>query len=318
MPLITVPRRCPLTQLPYNAGYGDCLVGHVSNNPLLIQYRFAPIGEAHIGLPTWLELTNGVLTGLGKPHFALAGLCREAAERGQTPPTLTADLLRQPPTDLPYTFEERADRLLQVLYEAGGQEHKPRNLEIHRDFPLAYAEGHAEFQRLVERLVSDGLLAFDKPNDQPNEWVDGIRTDYFGVLPTPLGRRRIEQRGHQTVLPELVRQVPPTFDVQVSVKIQHAKTLFFKENATSEEMRSACVALCNVLEPLRADAKQVPFPQFSKDVEAFFMLVNQFEIRHNKEQTKRIEFPEQFEYVFYGLLNLINTYYKFQQRATRK
>jgi hypothetical protein len=318
MSFITIPRVCPLTHLPYSAGYGDCFVDHLPANPLLIQYRFAPIGEAHISLPTWLELTNGVLVGIGKPYFALAGLCREAAERGQVPPNLTADLLRQPPTDLPYTFEERADRLLQVLYEAGGREQKPRDIEIHRDFPLAYAQGHAEFQRLLERLVSDGLLSFDKPNDQPNEWVDGIRTNYFGVLPTPLGRRRIEQRGQQTVLPELVRQVPPTFDVQVSVKIQHAKALFFKEEATLEEMRSACVTLCNVLEPLRMDAKQVPFPQFSKDVEAFFGLVNQFEIRHNKEQTKRIEFPEQFEYVFYGLLNLINTHYKFQQRANKK
>lgn len=318
MPSIIVPRCCPLTQLPYNAGYGDCFVDHVPTQPLLIQYRFAPIGEAYISLPAWLELTNGVLTGVGKPHFALAGLCREAAERGQTPPTLTAELLRQPPTDLPYTFEERADRLLQVLYEAGGREHRPRDLEIHRDFPLAYAQGHAEFQRLLEQLVSDELLTFDKPDDQPNAWVDGLRTHYFGVLPTPLGRRRIEQRGHQTVLPELVRQVPPTFDVQVSVKIQHAKALFFKEDATLEEMRSACVTLCNVLEPLRTEAKQIPFPAFSKDVEAFFGLVNQFEIRHNKEQTKRLEFPEQFEYVFYGLLNLINTHYKFQRRATKK
>ena len=73
-----------------------------------------------------------------------------------------------------------------------------------------------------------------------------------------------------------------------------------------EKMRSACETLMFVLEPLREELRVF----FKGDTEHFFNIVNNFCIRHNKERTKAIEMPEQFEWLFYSLLNTINTYVK--------
>ncbi|MBK8343770.1 MAG: hypothetical protein IPL12_10940 [Bacteroidetes bacterium] len=52
----------------------------------------------------------------------------------------------------------------------------------------------------------------------------------------------------------------------------------------------------------------------SKDVNAFFQIVNDFDIRHNKISTKVLEHPEQLEWVFYTLLNSINMYVKLKTK----
>ena len=76
-------------------------------------------------------------------------------------------------------------------------------------------------------------------------------------------------------------------------------------------MRSACENLSYVLEPLRKDCEVL----FTKsDTNVFFKIINDFDIRHNKNTTKQIEFPEQLEWIFYSLLNTINTYTKLKQR----
>jgi hypothetical protein len=199
-----------------------------------------------------------------------------------------------------------------LLYDTGGNVHQARDLRIDRDFPMAYANGRDEFSRILERLVADGLLEYAKPNDTPNDWPYGIRTDYYGVLLSAKGRQLLESQGQDSALAGLVRQVPPTQDAQLNARIQHAKDLFFKTPASLENMRSACVALCAVVEPLRPDLKNMFFAQ---DVHDFFGIVNQFDIRHHNEKTKQLHLPEQFEYVFFGLLNIINTYYKLQRRS---
>jgi hypothetical protein len=109
----------------------------------------------------------------------------------------------------------------------------------------------------------------------------------------------------------LVDQAISTGDYETDERINHAKDLFFREPQSIDRMRSACEVLSFVLEPLREDLKQY----FQKgDVSNFFNIVNNFDIRHNKEQTKAIVHPEQLEWVFYSLLNTITAYTKLKAR----
>ena len=55
---------------------------------------------------------------------------------------------------------------------------------------------------------------------------------------------------------------------------------------------------------------------FKGDTETFFNLINSFDFRHNKESTKNIEHEEQLEWIFYSLLNSINTYYKMKKKLS--
>ena len=109
----------------------------------------------------------------------------------------------------------------------------------------------------------------------------------------------------------LVDQKITTGDSSVDVKIEHARALFFNELPTPDKMRSACEALIFILEPLRDELKGL----FNDDTEAFFNIVNNFTIRHNKVKTKSINTPEQLEWIFYSLLNTINTYVKMKRRV---
>ena len=82
-----------------------------------------------------------------------------------------------------------------------------------------------------------------------------------------------------------------------------------------DRMRSACETLSYVLERLRTELEAY----FStKDIADFFQLVNRFDIRHNKETTKALQHPEQLEWVFYTLLNTINTYIKIKNNGFYK
>lgn len=233
-----VPRICPLTHLPYEGRNGVYDVNIQPGREGIIVYRFPPIGVAYVTHPAWLNLTNGIATSLDKPHYALAGLCCEAFERGQTPPELTTELLRQPPVDLPYTFDERAARLLQVLYDVGGRQHKPCDLEISRDFPLAYAEGRLEFSRLLEYLISENLLMFDKPDDKPNDWVDGIRTIYYGVLLKPLGRRQVHQSDWMNATPGIrsIDEAERSPQVQQNFHFAHGSTTSIATGSNSVQV----------------------------------------------------------------------------------
>ena len=78
-------------------------------------------------------------------------------------------------------------------------------------------------------------------------------------------------------------------------------------------MRSACESLSYVLEPLR---EELPKYFHKQDVSDFFNIVNNFDIRHNKDHTKKLIHPEQLEWGFYSLLNTINTYVKLKKRLT--
>jgi hypothetical protein len=109
----------------------------------------------------------------------------------------------------------------------------------------------------------------------------------------------------------LVNQDISTGYPDIDNQINHAKDLFFSEPPTFEKMRSACETLSYVLEPLRKDLSQY-FSQ--KDINAFFQIVNTFDIRHNKEYTNELVTEEQLEWVFYTLLNTISTFVKLKNK----
>src|SRR5205823_301894 len=128
---------------------------------------------------------------------------------------------------------------------------------------------------------------------------------YWGVQLTDIGIDEVEKELPKVPMIGLVNQDITTGDSDIDEQINHAKDLFYQEPQTFERMRSACEALSYVLEPLREETKKY-FK--SKDIEDFFQIINTFDIRHNKDSTKTIVYEEQLEWVFYALLNTVNTY----------
>jgi hypothetical protein len=92
----------------------------------------------------------------------------------------------------------------------------------------------------------------------------------------------------------LVNQKIRFGDIEIDAKIEHAVILNFGENSNFDSKRSACENLDYVLEPLRKELELL----FTGDTEFFFQLVNAFEVRHNKMNTKRIKNEEQLEWSF--------------------
>lgn len=163
------PKNCPLTHVSFHHHFGPSHLVVAAEQPGWLSYQFPPIGRAYISPGTWTSITNGISPESQRPHYTLAGLCREAAERKLAIPMLAAEHFRQPPAELPVTFPDKMLHFLRLLYDTGGNVHQARDLRIDRDFPMVYADGREEFSRILERLISDGLLDYDKPNDTPND-----------------------------------------------------------------------------------------------------------------------------------------------------
>lgn len=98
-----------------------------------------------------------------------------------------------------------------------------------------------------------------------------------------------------------------TGDLQVDNKINFAKRFFFEEPQSMDKKRSAYENLRYILESLRKACESL----FGKsDIHDFFKIVHEFDIQHNKNTTKQIQFSAQLEWIFYSLLNTINAYTK--------
>lgn len=132
----------------------------------------------------------------------------------------------------------------------------------------------------------------------------GIRS--YLLSESQWGRKLLEELTPAWPLLGLIEQKIETGDLKTDAEIQSARDLFLNRNATEEQMRSGCEKLSFVLEPLRDKLRQ----HLDGDTDTFFALVNTFNIRHNKATTKKIEHREQYEWVFYGMLNTINAYSK--------
>lgn len=206
------------------------------------------------------------------------------------------------------TFKGKCVYFLGYIYENGGSEYRPNDFSSSGSYPLAGVWTRNDFESIIEALVSKEWITYE---DISKDGRGGL--NYHGVKLTEAGINKVEQELPQIPLIDLVSQEITTGDLAVDEKINHARKLFFKDGATVDDMRSACEALSFVLEPLRDDLK---LAITSADVEAFFQFVNTFDIRHNKAHTKNLIHPEQLEWVFYSLLNTINTYIKLKARLT--
>jgi len=177
---------CPLTGLPVNPEKMLKLL----NGSKQALYTFAPIGQAIFDRDYLVSIGHSIATGNWQTHLKLAASCRAAKERGQPPLLLTPQLFAEASKAPDLSFEEKQDYFLCLLYELGGNEHRKRNIFIEFDFTLACAEDAKELNRILESLLADDLLLYDRPNDTPNHWINGVRTQYYGVLPTSSGKAK--------------------------------------------------------------------------------------------------------------------------------
>lgn len=244
------------------------------------------------------------------PNFnrtLLAGLCRTAFELKKEPPLIDSNLLNdlESSYDYPKTFNEKSLHLLNLLYEMGGKENKKFVLDSTNDYPLAFASSQEEFSRIIEYLKKNEFIEWERNFNAE----DGSITVFINVEFTKKGIDYVD-KSHLTLF-GLFNQNIKTGDPTIDNKLLHAHNLFFKENSSIDDKRSACETLSYVLEPLR---KKLIIYFIDKDVDTFFRIVNEFDIRHNKAQTNKIIYVEQLEWTYYTLLNTILTYIKLSKR----
>jgi len=239
-----------------------------------------------------------------KQKTALAGIARHHTLENLTIFTISKEiLLKLDSLPVPKEFKEQAKLFLKHIYETGGSKYKSQQFASSRDSPLAYVP-KAEFDSIMEFLKDHSWIKYDLTRTSGG-YI------YQNLLLTKEGIAEVEKEKPQMPMFGLVSQEITSGNAEVDAKINHARKLFFGENSKEIEKRSACEELCHILEPLRDNLKKI----FSGDTETFFNLVNTFDVRHNKITTKQIEHEEQLEWIFYSLLNTINTYVKIKHKT---
>lgn len=266
-----------------------------------IEYETKYVGRVKITIPAYNELIDPNFP--DSIRYLIAGLCKNRTIENKEPITIDSNFLKNgyKGLNLPLDFEEKAYKFLKYLYSNGGKENHDFQLNSTSDFPLAYAEPY-EFKRIFDYLDEEHFITIRKVH-----LLSSTSKQYAGVKLTRYGREEAEKALPKMPLFGLIIQEITTGDFETDEKINHARQLFFDEPATIDKMRSACEALSYILEPLRKDLEA--FFKI-KDVSDYFQIVNTFDIRHNKDHTKDLVHPEQLEWVFYTLLNTINTYIK--------
>lgn len=289
-------RGCVLT------GYGAKEFNYVNPPSSVLTYWNEAVGRVVIGEIYYQTLVNLAQT----KNPVLAGWCRELHENGEEPVILTKEVAEEflESNRYPRTLKEKAERLIRHLYKAGGKEGRAFELQNGADYPLCYAESARDFEDVITYLNEGGSLSMTvKPL--------GGRVKLFKGRLDPDVRDTLEEEEAQGPMAGLVNQEIRTGDDSVDRRIDHARKLFLEQPQTKERMRSAVVELAMILEPLRTKLEGT-FGK--KDTDVFFGLVNQFDIRHNKKEILRIEHEEQLEWLFFTLLNTLNTYAKLQRK----
>lgn len=270
-----------------------------------IEYETEFVGKVKITLQAIITLKENEE---GFENYIFAGICKNRTIQKEEPILIDSTFINGGYKNLnpPMEFEEKCNHLLKYLYQNGGKENKEFELNNTTHFPIAYASPE-EFIRIVDQLNSDYFIEIRKVLDLPRG-----NKNFMGVKLTKHGKKETEKSLPKMPLFNLVSQDITTGNPTIDEKINHARKLFFLEPQTMQSMRSACEELSHILEPIREDAKK--YIGSSKDVEAFFFIVNEFDVRHNNNKTKHLEHPEQLEWIFYSLLNTINTYTKLKKR----
>ncbi|KXH84850.1 hypothetical protein [Chryseobacterium kwangjuense] len=268
-----------------------------------IEYETEIVGRVKITLPAYDELLKGDFE-----RYLIAGICKDRTLKGEDPILIDSNFIRDGYKKLnpPTAFEEKCASFLLYLYQAGGMENKEFEFYSSKDFTLAFADPD-EFKRILDQLVQDYFLQIRATNN-----LSQRRNLYRGVKLTNEGKEKVRKGLPKMPLFGLVSQEISTGNIEIDKKINHARQLFFDEPQSMDKMRSACETLSYVLEPLRKDLTTF---LAARDVSDFFQLVNTFDIRHNKETTIDLIYAEQLEWVFYTLLNSINTYTKLKNKG---
>ena len=290
--------RCAITGYPLTEGQLKPVTGFA------IEYETEFVGKVKIGIPTYSELLNGDFE-----RYLIAGICKHRTLDNKEPVLIDSSFIREGYKTLnpPIDFEEKAYQFLKYIYSYGGRENREFEFNSTRDYPLAYSN-QEEFDRIMDHLESEYFITVRKKHRLGGQ---NSRYLYIGVKLTSQGKTEAEKAIPKMPLFGLISQEISTGNIEIDERINHARKLFFDEPVTIDNMRSACETLSYVLEPLRKDLEEF-FK--TKDVSDFFQIVNSFDIRHNKEHTKDLVHPEQLEWVFYSLLNTINTFVKLKQR----
>lgn len=291
-------KRCPLTDHPFDESFEKLPTQYNS-----IKYKFILVGIAEISTDALAIMEHNK-----DIKHLLAGICRNHFEKGLDPPIITVDMINsdiESKFNLPKSKKEKAFHLLKYMYNNGGNDLGKFKFSSTADRTLTYSPDFKEFIDIINYLNEEYLIKIGR--DQT--YVQGIKV-YHDVTMTQPGIELVEEDLPKIPMIGLVDQEISTGDSNVDEKISHAKKLFF-ESDSKDNKRSACEALSYILEPLREDLKQY----FSNgDVSDFFNIVNNFDIRHNKDHTKNLEHVEQLEWIFYSLLNTINTYTKLKSK----
>jgi len=290
--------KCPITLYPFKK---DELKPATSST---IEYETEFVGKVKITIPAYQELITGEYD-----KFIFAGICKHRTLENKEPILIDINFLKSGYKSLnpPLDFEEKIYHLLKYLYVNGGRENHEFELYSTRDFALAYAS-QEEFTRIITQLENEYYITIRKKHK-----IGGGKSAllFMGINLTSLGKEQAKKSLPKMPLFGLISQQISTGDPETDDKVNHAKKLFFADNATMDDMRSACETLSYILEPFRRDLSRF---FTNKDVNDFFQIVNTFDIRHNKENTKDLIYPEQLEWVFYTLLNTINTYIKLKSK----
>ncbi|MBL0236048.1 MAG: hypothetical protein IPQ02_05370 [Saprospiraceae bacterium] len=204
------------------------------------------------------------------------------------------------------SFVQKAINFLKYLYKNGGVDYKEFDFISNKDYTLADSIDAKEFDKIILYL-----LEYNYISSKPKIKIASNINTYKDVRLTKLGIKEAEKSLPKMPMIGLVIQTISTGNNEIDIKINHARQMFLEEPQTMDKMRTACETLSYVLEPLRKECETI----FSKkDINAFFDIVNNFDVRHNKEYTKKLEIPEQLECIFYSLLNTINTYAKIKSK----
>lgn len=289
---------CPLTGLPTKGQATVKAVGAKSD----VLYIFAPIGKAIFPFQTAMGLAQLIKQGDLKPRSDLAGLCREAIERGLETLVLShKEFFGEPRIDTPANFEGKQLHLLRLLYETGGREHKKRNIQTHNDFPLAYAKDAKELIEIMDSIIDEGWLTCDNLLEHPNSWPYGIRPTYYGVLPTKEGKEKVKQ-----MLAPMTAQVHRAITQPISITtlhsaVQQAVGSRFADGYYSDALHKACTALEKAVQdkanqPTEPTGATLMSKVFSKDKPLLTVSSNQGE-------------QEGYMFLYRGLAQAIRNHY---------
>jgi len=260
-------------------------------------YRAPTTGEVTLSRVAWLILERNAFP--QKP--IIAGYCRNTFDRKRNGPKINTDFINEgyKLVEVPSTFEEKLRHLLEYIYEAGGKESRTITLNSLTDYTITYSPNPDEFKRIVEHLKLQRYITYKFNND-----LGSSTKLFFDIALTIDGFEQAKKSLPTDPMIRLTREDFSLGDKYTNEMVNHAIKLFYT-NSSLDNKRSACETLSFILEPLRCELKNM----FSGDTEYFFNIVNNFNIRHNKDRTKRIENSAQLEWVFFGLLNSIRTYF---------